>query len=142
MSRLVELKVLSAETHTSLFELYHSHFNQTGKKARRMNRGGNKAITYWDFVGEYMRKEKQDNTQSYINCLYNVGRISSKLRAKTNFEMKTNLLKTLDMYKQVETTIKKIQKENKTIDKELEEQLKCVQEFVHLLPMRIAQIKC
>lgn len=45
------------------------------------------------------------------------------------------------MYKKVQFTIEGIQKENKILDKDLEEQYKCVKEFTQLLPLRIAQIK-
>lgn len=86
MARVVELRVLAAETHTSLFEQFHSEFSHTGKKGRRMNKSGRKAIVHWEFVGEYMVREKLNNSQSFINCLYNVGRIYSKLRPKTNAE--------------------------------------------------------
>ena len=88
LTRIVELKVLAAESQTSLFELYHSHFQKTGKKALRMNRVGKQALQNWEFVGGYMTKEKQDKSQSFINCLYNIGRIFSKLKAKTNEELK------------------------------------------------------
>lgn len=91
MARVVELKVLAAESHTSLFEMYHSQFSQTGKKGKKMNKYGKKAIGHWDFVSEYMVKEKQNKSQSFINCLYNVGRIYSKLRAKTNEEHKVSM---------------------------------------------------
>lgn len=52
-----------------------------------------------------------------------------------------NLLKTLEKYKQVQSTINEIRKESKTIDRELEEQFKYVSEFIQLLPIRIAHIK-
>lgn len=88
MARLVELHVIMAETQACLFELYHSVFIKNGKKHKKMNKSGKKSISSWEFVGEYMRKEKQDNSQSYINCQYNIGRIYSKLKAKTNSELK------------------------------------------------------
>jgi hypothetical protein len=83
---------MAAESHTSLFELYHSEFAKTGKRAKKMNRSGKKAIANWEFVSGYMTKEKQNNTQSFINCLYNIGRIFSKLKPKSNEELKVGLL--------------------------------------------------
>ncbi len=62
-------------------------------------------------------------------------------KTKTAALQIADLEQTLEMYKQVQGTIETIQKENKTLDKELEEQYKCVKEFVQLLPLRIAQIK-
>ena len=53
-----------------------------------MNKSGKKAISHWEYVREYMIKEKQNKSQSFINCLYNVGRIYSKLKVKTNEELK------------------------------------------------------
>jgi hypothetical protein len=88
LARVVELKVLAAESYTCLFELYHSKFSKTGKMGKRMNKSGKKAIYHWEYVREYMIKEKQNKSQSFINCLYNVGRIYSKLKVKTNEELK------------------------------------------------------
>ena len=91
MARLVELRAIGAETQTCLFELYFGEFNKSGKKRKKMNKSGKKAIQNWEMVAEYMKKEKQDNSQSYINCHYNIGRIYSKLKPKTNKQLKVSL---------------------------------------------------
>ena len=88
MARLVEIQVLAAETQTSLFELYFAYFTKNNKKVKRMNKAGNRALKNWAFVSDYMVKEKQDASQSFINCQYNMGRIYSKLKTKTNLELK------------------------------------------------------
>lgn len=65
---------------------------KNNSKAKRMNKAAKRAIKNWLDIGKYMEDEKQDNTKSYVNCMYHLGRMYSKIKSKTNQELRVGSL--------------------------------------------------
>lgn len=136
----VELTAELADVETHIFEIYQQEFVKTGKGAKKLNNVGKEALSRWNSVSEYMESTDQTLQQSYINCLYNKGRIYTKMHESDKAVFKQNLIMALSIYEKVRNTIYQMKKDSKVLDKNLEDQLKVTEEFCQLLPVRISKL--
>lgn len=136
----IELTAELGDIKTVIFELYQKNFIKTGKGFKKMNQVGKEALNAWNVVSEYMESTEQALQQSYINCLYNKGRIYTKMHESDKSALKQNLITALSIYQKVKKTIYEMKKVSKVLDSSLEEQLKITEEFCDLLPLRITKL--
>lgn len=69
---------------------------------------GKQAMEIWDYIIQYFKDEKDTENQSYLNCLYNRGRILTKMFINDKIEMRENLIKALKNYETIRDTIEEM----------------------------------
>ena len=136
---IIELTAELAESQTREFERFLENYLKKGKKLLKMNKKGKECLKNWQKVIDYFFEIKETKNQSLINCLYNKGRILTKIVESDNLIAKENLIKALEVYGKVKEIILEIKKENGVLDADLENQLKVTSEFCDLLPVRISK---
>lgn len=94
----------------------------------------------WNYIIKYFKDEKDMENQSYINCLFNKGRILTKLFVNDKQKMREQLIEAMRSYEDIKETIINIKKNQQVIDQSLEEQLKVTSEFLELLPFRLKNL--
>lgn len=136
---VIELRAELAESQTREFERFLDIYMKKGKKLNKMNLKGRKSLENWQIVIDYFFEIKETKNQGLINCLYNKGRILTKLVEFDQIKAKKNLIEALEVYKKVKEIILEIKKENGVLDSDLQNQLKVTSEFCELLPVRISK---